>query len=166
MSKKIRNMSVEEFAKTISKRINELYDKTKFKTQEELVGYINETDRKISHATVSVVKSGNHNVSAYNLALIIEAMGGSLDQIIFGKEQKVELADFALMLDRARKESVAIQDKEIRDIVLALTELRESDMGFYETMTRLFKLSKKLDRDRINAMNIIIDVFLKEIDEP
>jgi len=160
MAKKVINMNLDEFASLVSKRINELFDKSNFKTQEELVAFVN---GKFSRALVSAVKSGIHNVSAYNLALIVESMGGSLDEICFGEKQKIELADFKVILDRVVQEKTAIDDKEIRDVVLALTKMKTTNMSAFKTAIKFIKSGDQIDENDINAMNVVMSAFLNKI---
>lgn len=162
MAKKRIEISLEQFSKEVSKRLNELFSKSaEFKTQDQLRSFL---ENEISTATLSVLFSGTHNISAYLLMKVIDALDGSADYVLFGKERKPLLAEFKKMIEETEQSSTSINDKDIREIVLALTEMKISDMGIYETIKKFAKVSKRLSKDKLNAMNVIIDAFLKEIE--
>ena len=159
MSKNPLEIPLEQFSKNVAKRLLELFNKSEFKTQDQIYKFL---EGKVSTATLSELFSGNHNITAYKLALIIDALGGSADYVFFGKEKRPLLSDFRNILEQVEKESSAINDRDIREIVLALTEKKKSNMGLFQSIRKLSKLDKDIDKNKINALNVIVDAILAE----
>lgn len=153
-------IELDEFLKLLGKRVVELFDKSEFKNQNQLHLYL---DAKISTATISDLFAGKANISAYNLMLIVDALGGSADYVLFGKERKPLLAEFRKLIEETEQSTTKIDDKDIREIVLALTEKKVSQMGLFKTITKLAKLNSEFDKEKINALNVVIDSILADL---
>jgi len=154
MPKERIKLTQEEFAKQVSKRLVELFNNSKeFKTQSQIVSYL---ENEITGATLSPLFAGEHNISAYYLMKVIDALDGSADYVLFGKEKRPQLAEFRKIIEEAQPD-LSIDDKEIKNIILKLGKLKTSDKSLFETIKLLIKEN---DQKKIDAIVNMIDLIL------
>ena len=126
MAKKELEISQEDFNKLVTKRVIELFNKSRFKNQDQLKVYL---DNNPSSATISDIFNAAHNISAFKLMRILVALDGSADYVFFGKEHEQPATRenrklleefeerFKKLLEANETRIMDIQDKQVNETI-------------------------------------------------